>query len=144
MAAIIETRSHHRHLGEAAGRPALRLVASDGRRTDVVPVDLGIRTVHLVVAVAAFALLLVISLAIGNGTFAGLSPAPSAPSATAGAIGGRESAAAATVEVRAGDSLWTIARRLQPSGDIRPLVDRLVELNGPGALQVGQVVQVPA
>ena len=35
------------------------------RHRDVVPVDLGIRTVHLVVAVAAFALLLVISLAIG-------------------------------------------------------------------------------
>lgn len=40
--------------------------------------------------------------------------------------------------VRPGESVWSIARTLQPAGDIRPVVDRLVERSGGGALQVGQ------
>ncbi len=36
-----------------------------------------------------------------------------------------------------GDSLWTIARRLQPKGDLRPLVDRLVAVNGGTVVHVG-------
>ncbi len=34
------------------------------------------------------------------------------------------------VEVGPGDSLWSIARRLQPEGDLRPVVDRLAAVNG--------------
>lgn len=40
--------------------------------------------------------------------------------------------------VRPGDSLWAIARRLQPTGDVRPLVDQLAERNGGSTLQAGQ------
>lgn len=40
--------------------------------------------------------------------------------------------------VRPGDTLWSIARRLQPEGDIRPLVDRLADLNGGAGLRAGQ------
>lgn len=122
-------------------RPALRLVTNEGAHTAIVPVDLGLRTVHLVVAVAAFVLLLVASLAIGNGALAGLAPAPAgsaAPSSVAPA------AAAEGIAVQQGDTLWTIARRLQPTGDVRALVDQLVALNGVAPLQAGQVVQVPA
>jgi hypothetical protein len=42
--------------------------------------------------------------------------------------------------VQAGDTLWSIARTLHPDGDVRPLVDRLVELNGGDHLEVGQVL----
>jgi hypothetical protein len=42
------------------------------------------------------------------------------------------------VVVQPGDSAWSIARRLQPTGDIRPLVDRLVERTGGGVLRAGE------
>lgn len=40
--------------------------------------------------------------------------------------------------VQPGDTLWTIARQLQPDGDIRPLVDRLAQRHGGSALQAGE------
>jgi Tfp pilus assembly protein FimV len=40
--------------------------------------------------------------------------------------------------VQPGDTLWTIARKLRPTGDVRDEVDRLADLNGTAALQVGQ------
>lgn len=42
-----------------------------------------------------------------------------------------------------GDTLWTIARALQPIGDVRPLVRELSELNGGSGLEVGQPVRLP-
>ncbi len=41
-----------------------------------------------------------------------------------------------------GDTLWSIARRLQPTGDIIPLVDRLAALHGPGVLLAGDRIDV--
>ena len=46
--------------------------------------------------------------------------------------------------VQPGDTLWSIARSLQPEGDVRPLVHGLQDVNGGGAgLSVGQVLMVP-
>lgn len=45
--------------------------------------------------------------------------------------------------VQPGDTLWSIARRLQPEGDVRPLVDQLVDLNGGTDLGVGQRLSIP-
>lgn len=42
--------------------------------------------------------------------------------------------------VRPGDTLWAIARRIQPSGDVRPLVEELSRRNGGPAIQAGQVM----
>jgi hypothetical protein len=36
------------------------------------------------------------------------------------------------------DTIWSIARKLDPSGDPRAMVDRIVSLNGGAALQPGQ------
>ena len=47
------------------------------------------------------------------------------------------------VIVQPGDTLWTVARQLQPTGDVRPLVQRLSELNGGASLQVGQALRLP-
>ncbi|MDG2112656.1 MAG: LysM domain-containing protein [Actinomycetota bacterium] len=47
------------------------------------------------------------------------------------------------VVVQPGDTLWSIARSVQPKGDVRPLVQRLSELNGGAALQVGQALYLP-
>lgn len=41
-----------------------------------------------------------------------------------------------------GDNLWSIAERINPSGNIPQIVDQLAALNGT-SLRVGQVVLVP-
>jgi LysM repeat protein len=46
--------------------------------------------------------------------------------------------------VQPGDTLWSIARELTPTGDIRAEVDRLQDLNGTAALQVGQRLRLTA
>ena len=51
--------------------------------------------------------------------------------------------APATYLVQPGDTLWSIARQLQPSGDVRPLVRKLVQLNDGAELEVGQVLVLP-
>lgn len=61
--------------------------------------------------------------------------------ATADAVPAPEAVAPAPSRVyvvRAGDTLWGIARDLQPEGDIRPLVDLLAERNGGSRLEAGQ------
>jgi len=73
---------------------------------------------------------------------------PSVPTSSPSVVetaSGLETAAplGATMVVQAGDTLWSIARALQPTGDVRPLVQRLSELNGGAALQVGQAVRLP-
>jgi nucleoid-associated protein YgaU len=40
--------------------------------------------------------------------------------------------------VRPGDTVWSIAERLQPEGDVRGLVDQLTERIGGSGLQAGQ------
>jgi hypothetical protein len=39
--------------------------------------------------------------------------------------------------VQPGDTMWTIARRLDPDGDVRATVDELVERHGSAAVDVG-------
>ncbi len=48
-----------------------------------------------------------------------------------------------TITVAPGDTFWSIAARLQPDGDLRPLVDRLVAAHGGGVLQAGERLSVP-
>ena len=45
--------------------------------------------------------------------------------------------------VQPGDTVWAIARRLQPTGDVRPLVDKLSHDAHGSALQVGERITVP-
>ena len=40
--------------------------------------------------------------------------------------------------VRPGDTVWSIAQKLQPEGDVRDLVDQLTERAGGSGLQAGQ------
>jgi nucleoid-associated protein YgaU len=47
-------------------------------------------------------------------------------------------------EVQAGDTFWAIARSLDPDGDPRPLVDRLVAEHGGPVLVVGEQLRLPA
>lgn len=60
--------------------------------------------------------------------------------------GGRPvTAAQSTYLVRSGDTLWSIARRVSPSADPRPVVDAIAGANrvAPGALVPGQTLVIP-
>lgn len=67
----------------------------------------------------------------------------------AGALGGERGAiptARTSYVVRGGDTLWSIAERLAPGRDPRPIVDAISAANGvdAGALVPGQTLLVPA
>lgn len=72
-----------------------------------------------------------------------------ASAALAGSAGGGTPTSAAGTApaqvhvVQPGDTLWSVARGLDPTGDVRLTVDRLVALNGGAPLQVGQRLVVP-
>ncbi len=120
-------------------RPALRLLQGGlgarpspavHRRRRVVALVLAVAFV--VVAMAGLqALLPPLAGAEGGGP---LSPADGSAPVTAGHE---------TLLVQPGDTLWTIARRLQPTGDIRSTVDELVALTGGASLEVGQDLLLP-
>ena len=65
------------------------------------------------------------------------------------ALGGSGSAtperrpARVAVVVESGDTLWSIARRLVPGGDPRPVVDGLAEVRDGAPLQPGETVEWP-
>jgi len=65
------------------------------------------------------------------------------PTVVESAAGVQIAAPVGVVIVQPGDTLWSIARALQPTGDVRPLVQRLAELNGGAALTVGQAIRLP-
>ena len=49
-----------------------------------------------------------------------------------------------TYVVQPGDTFWSIAQRLQPGEDPRPIVDRLVAAHGGPVLHVGERLPLPA
>jgi hypothetical protein len=68
------------------------------------------------------------------------------PLTTTGAAAGPGMITAGATEyvVRPGDTLWSIAAKLAPGRDERPLVDRLVRQLGSPSLYPGEVVAIPA
>ena len=121
-----------------APRPALRLVpggAVTRSSAQALP-----STAQLIALAAAVLCTVVLAIAVGRGALAALAPAPPAAAAaapTAAAAGGTE------LVVRSGDTLWSLARQLQPTGDVRDLVDRLAAAHGAGVLQPGDRIVLP-
>lgn len=79
----------------------------------------------------AVALLLLLFLCVTAGWMAGAS-------SRRGGDGGSRLVAPRFYEVRAGDTLWDVARRLHRSGDLRATVDRLAASRGTGPLRPGE------
>lgn len=67
---------------------------------------------------------------------------PPAPAAVPLQVGGVGAAGDQVIVVQSGDTLTSIARRLQPAGDVGSLVDRLAQSHGPGTLQPGERLRV--
>ena len=80
------------------------------------------------------------AVSVGRGALSSIVPDP--PASAAEPTAGVPAADGTAVTVRPGDTYWSIARRAQPSGDIRPLVDRLVAAHGDGVLRPGERVVV--
>lgn len=57
--------------------------------------------------------------------------------------GSLRTVATVTHVVAPGDTLWSIARSLQPEGDVRPLVDEMAASRGGRPLQVGERIRLP-
>ncbi len=149
MAAVVHPAPRH-HRPVRPSRPAGRArTPREERHLRVVPPPrhhpaavYRRRQVHAALAALVLATVLVVAAWTGARALAGaLGGVPlhasGAPAATAGAPSGPVHV------VQPGDTLWSIARSLQPTGDVRALVDRLAALNGGGALQVGQRLVLP-
>lgn len=92
------------------------------------------RRMYLQRRLAAFAVVVVATLAAAMVVSALLSPASGAES-----IGG-----ATSYEVVAGDTLWSIAGSLDAGGDRREVVHLLAEANGGTSVWAGQELVIPA
>lgn len=93
--------------------------------------------------VALVALAVVAALAWFALSAAWLAVAPARPSPSAPAAAPVPASGATVHLVEPGDTLWSIAGDLHPSGDPRPVVDELVARNGGSAhLEVGQALDV--
>jgi len=124
MAAIAYPRPGERP--QVPGRRHLTVVPAPARRRARSAVYWRRRLLVLVAAV-----LLVIAARAALGVVGG---GPLAAPETPAGRGG----ASPVYVVQPGDSYWTIARHLQPSGDVRALVDRLSAGHGGAPLQAGE------
>jgi hypothetical protein len=152
MAAVLTPRTETAPWNEPAPRPSrpqLRLL--EGGLTETVPCPtpaaaVGRRPLVALVGGVAVAVLVALA-AVGAVGLLGADAAASGPASTAttphptGADATTTSSAPVVV-VQPGDTLWAIARRLRPSGDIRPLVDELAARAGGAAVDAGQRIDL--
>ena len=108
--------------------PALRVL--EGGRSPRSMTRIYLRRRAVAAALALVALVTVVALAVTALDLAGT------------ALGGASAAPAAAssgpvLVVQPGDTLWGIARRLQPTGDVSGLVDRLAAEHGTAPLEPG-------
>ena len=115
-------------------RPALRVL--EGGRA---PARMARRATYRRRRLVALALVLLLA-----GTLVVLANAVVARTAGGGtpaSVAGTSSPAVHVVQP--GDTLWSIARTIDPEGDVRLTVDRLVDRNGGAPLVVGQRLELP-
>lgn len=123
---MVDTATHSGHLRPLPGRRAARF----RRRRAAVAITVAITVALTVAALAA------VGAALGRLG----EPPPSAGAAPAVPF---RPVARASYVVQPGDTLWQIARSLQPSGDVRPLVHRLAEERHGAPLRTGERLVLP-
>lgn len=146
VAVLTPTPSTHPH--DVLERPVLRLVPGGrGRRvaTSSRPSAAAYRRRRVFAALVALTVagLVIVALLAASSFVGGLSagPAPVGP-ATASAVVDVAPIVSSSYVVRSGDTVWAIAHKLQPEGDVRPLVDELAARAGSAGLQVGQRIDL--
>ena len=134
MAAIAYPQPRPRHPRAGEG-PALCLVPPPARhrRRSNRAVYRRRRLAALAAAVMT-AVVVLGALRLGSGPLTAPAPAP-AP-ASSDTTGG-------TYLVQPGDTLWAIARRIEPGGDVRALVARLAAERGGAPLRAGERITLP-
>jgi nucleoid-associated protein YgaU len=141
MAAVIiaSPTSPAPHVPGGARRPDLRVI--HGGRSAV---NRGMQRVYLrrrlLAGLAVLLLATVMWMAVVGALSLLQGPASSSP--TSAATAAVPPAAAEEYIVQPGDTLWTIAERLDPPGDLRPIVDELADRAGGAVLQSGQRIDV--
>lgn len=127
-------------------RPTLRVL--EGGRADHLPTASAQRGHPLVAVLAGVVLAAVLALAVlGGARLLGADAAAPGPASTADVphpvgVGASTSPASTAMVVQPGDTLWAIARRLQPEGDVRPLVDELARRAGGASVSAGQRIDL--
>ena len=116
-------RRSHRRTG-----PALRVLEGGRSPRSLARTYARRRVAALVLALVALVAVVAVAALDVSGSALGSS---AAPAAAAGASTGP------VLVVQPGDTLWGIARRLQPRGDVTGLVDHLAALHGSGPLEPG-------
>ena len=124
MAAILEPRPYplaaaRRPAGPTCACAPCAVAGRPGRRP---PRRRGLASPPSVAVLSLVVLAMVLAVAVGRGAFAGLAAGARPPPRRPAPRGRRHRS---SVVVEPGDTLWSIARRLQPTGDVRALVDRL-------------------
>ena len=95
-------------------------------------------------AVASLAAVVLLGVGVVLGVPGGVPLTPSGRAPAAGAVPANAVAVAeSSYVVRPGDTLWHIARALQPEGDVRPLVQRLAAARGGAPLLAGERLVLP-
>lgn len=95
-------------------------------------------------AAVAFAAITALGILLGVGSLAGAGRAAEPAARSATFIADRSvPVSSITYIIQPGDTLWALARRQQPEGDIRPLVAQLRAAVGSAALVPGQHISLP-
>jgi hypothetical protein len=115
------------HPRQRSARPRLQAVPAPERSTGAVAGSAWSR-----VAAAVAAAVVVVGLAL---------LALAGPATTA--AGGEVPVLDATRVVAEGETMWSIAQDLAPAGETAVYAERLVEVNGGGAVEAGQVLVLP-
>lgn len=138
MAAGHAPGTHDLGARRVAARPSLRVVGPSAvRPRPVRPVSAATyRRRRLLVAVVVLGVVLALRSVVGL-LGGGTPPAPE-PARLA-----TRPVAAQVHVVQPGDTLWSVARSLEPDGDVRAVVDVLVDRYGT-SLQPGQKIVLPA
>lgn len=120
---------------EYGGRGSVSGVGECGARARA---DLVYVRRRLVAAGLVVVFMLGLGLALGR---AGTQRAAGLPEAVSG--GAELPIAQREYVVQPGDTLWKIARALQPEGDVRPLVQEMARARGGAPLRAGERIRMP-